>query len=257
MLAGRGDNGNYSRKLNGYRCSHRNKWLLISCGVLTMQELSLLEFYADIFDFDKNHPNCGLFEVDFHAIAQIFNKSNNTIRNWHNRLLNLGFIKSTNKRKAYRLVIHERYTSPGFWEGKAAKYAKQEKDQPIEIILQNFGINLQKIGGEDQPVVKNNSKTARKIKSIAIVSSKDESRFYPKRIVIEQKARSEKEYQKIWKENDWKHTTPEDMRWIDENVKETKTVENEEMEKAIVSVFFNKDWQKYQQALIKTYRERR
>jgi len=134
------------KKLNGYRLTHRNKWRLIENKILILQELALLEYYADIFDFDKNHSNFGLFMVNFGNFSEIFNtSSDNTIRNWHNRLLELGFIKPTGNKNVYRLTIHDRYLTPGKWEGKASDYARQEKDQSIEVILQNFGINPQSL----------------------------------------------------------------------------------------------------------------
>lgn len=132
------------KKLNGYRASHRNKWLLIKHKILTLQELSLLEFYVDIMDFDCRHEKFSEFEVDFKEIKEIFNcKSPTTIRNWHSKLLLLGFISKTEKRGFYKISCPKRYISPGKWQGEASFYSRAEKGLAIENILSNFGINLQ------------------------------------------------------------------------------------------------------------------
>ncbi len=187
------------KKLNGYRVTHRNKWLLIRQGILSVQELALLEFYADIFDFDKNHQTYGTFSTDFKELAEYFNcKSQNTVRNWHNKLHRLGFIKATDKRGVFQLTCFERYVNPGKWEGRASEYAKQEKDQPIGIILQSFGINLQTIKSSSQPIAQKQDKIALESNSIAIGSYKDESNVYQSNTSVKKHAiASKEEYQQV------------------------------------------------------------
>lgn len=166
------------KKLNGYRPTHRNKWRFIQEGLLNIQELALLEFYADIFDFDSRHDEVGLFEVDFHKISKIFNCSVNTIRNWHNKLLKVGFIQRTDNKNLYSLSCYLRYVTPGYWKGEAAKYVEIENNQPVEVILQSFGINLQSSKRKFQPFVKKETNSASNSNSIALGSYKDESRDY-------------------------------------------------------------------------------
>ena len=205
------------KKLNGYRPTHRNKWLFIQNGILSLQELGLLEFYADNVDFDWNRPSSlGLFEIDFEEIAKIFNRSSDsTIRIWHDKLLKLGFIEETEHKRIFKLACFKRYITPGFWRGEAGKYAESEKDQPFEIITQNFGLNLQTIGEKLQKVGKKNTKTASISPPKALGSYKDKS-------VV----KTEEEYQRIWKEDydcspDF---TPDDMKWIDQNIYEDPLV---------------------------------
>src|SRR3990170_7846696 len=163
-----------AKKLNGYRASHKNKWLFIKHGILSVQELSLLEFYADIFDFDPRHETTvGLFPVNFKEIAEVFSCSQNTVRNWHSRLLQLGLIKNTDKKNIYQLSCYSRYITPGRFEGKAAVYAKQETNQSIEIILQNFGIDSQLVGGKVQIIGKKAGELGSESSSIAISSYKE------------------------------------------------------------------------------------
>lgn len=209
------------RKLNGYRVTHRNKWLLIKHGVLSVQELSLLEFYADIFDFDKDHEAFGSLNVDFSEIAKVFNcKSENTVRNWHNKLLRLGFISKVQKRNVYMLSCFLRYISPGHWGGKASDYAKSEANQSFGIILQNLGLSSQTIEDILQTNEKLDSKLALNSTSKALSSSKDEYKVSQDNVTKSvQNVRSDEEYQEIYKENNYEGLTPEDMKWIDENIK--------------------------------------
>ena len=85
--------------LNGYRPTHRNKWLLIQSGILNIQELAFLEFCADTMGYYKKNPNYGLVRIDIGETKKLFNcKSENTIRGWLNKLLETGFIQKTEKR---------------------------------------------------------------------------------------------------------------------------------------------------------------
>lgn len=238
------------KKLNGYRPSHRNRWMLVENKILSLQELSLLEFYIDLMDFDKKHDGYGKFEVDFKEMMLVFNcKSSNTIRNWHNTLLKLGFIKKTQKHNIYALSTPERNINPGAWGGKASEFAQREKDQPIAVILQNIGIELQAIEEKVQPVVKKGDDLALKGEVKALGSSKDESKDNQvKQVLIKQEARTEEEYQKMYQENP-DGLIPEDMRWVDENVTETLEFTSEN-EKEIVEIYFGGDWGKYQMYLI-------
>jgi hypothetical protein len=204
-------------KLNGYRPSHKNKWRLIEGGILSVQELALLEYYADIFDFDKKHEKYGLFEEDFTQTPIIFDCSSGTIRNWHKKLLSLGFIHETSKKHIYLLACPDRYINPGIWGGKASNYQKVEKDQNIEIILQSFEIDFQSIKEKLQQnkkssTDKSDSKT--KTDSIAIGSSKDGLGIL----------KSNSEYEQIKKEGQFPNLTIEDMKWIDQKVIEDPNV---------------------------------
>ena len=238
------------KKLNGYRVSHRNKWLFIQNGMLSIQELSLLEFYADIFDFDKKHQSFGQFPVNFDEIAKIFRcSSSNTVRNWHGKLLKLGFVKKTGAKNTYQLSCFLRYISPGVWDGKAAEYAEAEKDQSIATILQNFGIDLQQVEEKVQIIEKESQELGTKLPPRALGSFKGESGIIKrKKVMIKQEFRTEEEYQKMYRDNP-ESLTPEDMKWVDENVKEEIEV-TESNEKKIVDMYFDGDWEKYRKNLV-------
>jgi hypothetical protein len=157
----------YRRKLNGYRCSHRNKWLLIQSEVLTLQELALLEFYLDIFDFDKYHQNYGLIEVDFSKIVEIFNTSERTIRNWHNGLLHKGFIRGTGTKKLYSILTPERYLPAGKWAGKASEYSKSEKNCDVSEILKSVSDNRKTLSEKLKPNSQSVKPVSQKLQSQA------------------------------------------------------------------------------------------
>ncbi len=222
----------YRKKLNGYRCSHRNKWLLVQEYYLSLQALALLEFYIDIFDFDVKHDSFGLFSVDFEAIASIFNKSQNTIRSWHSQLLKVGLIKATKEKNHCKMLYSKRYIAPGRWQGEASQYSQNEKNQPAEIIFQSIGGKFQKTGQIVQPIKKKNQSLLKDSTSIALGSSKVDSKFsreihkgnstYERKILIKQEVRSDEEYQKIYDKGNYEGLIPEDMKWIDQNIVEVR-----------------------------------
>lgn len=65
-----------------------------------------------------------------------------------------------------------------------------------------------------------------------------------KKVIIKGKIRTDEEYQKIYAEGNYNGLTPEDMKWIDENVSEVHEVE-EDTEKKLVDTFFNGNWEEY------------
>jgi len=230
------------KKLNGYRPTHRNKWVFIKYGLLAVQEVALLEFYADIFDFDNRHANYGLLEVEFEDIASVFNCSPSTIRTWHNKLLDLGFISKTRKKHIFKLTCHERYVTPGYWGGKAVEYEKLEKDQSVEIILQSFEMDFQLLKGKLQHTEKSIKAWAvakAHTDSIAIGSSKVESRLprddadyslvsskgrFIEVVKPHNNLKTDEEYEEIHRSGRFSSMTVEDMEWIDMNVKENPSV---------------------------------
>lgn len=221
----------YRSKLNGYRPTHRNKWLFIENGVLSLQELTFLEFCADLMGFDKNNPGYGLFRVNYGEVKTLFRcKSENTIRGWLKKLLITGFVQKTPERNTFSMSCYPRYITPGRWLGESAKYAHLEKDQPVDVILKNFGIDFQTIGEKTQLIGEKKSISATNSTSIALVSSKVDSSIPSERFMIRQGPRTEKEYQDLYEEVilGGGRLTIEDMKWIDENVTETIEVRTDE-----------------------------
>lgn len=237
-------------KLNGYRPTHRNKWRFLQLGILKVQELALLEYYADIMGFDKRNSRYGLVLVNFKDIARIFKKSSGAVWLWHKRLLDVGLVKETTTRGVFSLVCHERYISPGKWQGRAAEYVSLEKNQPVEIMFQNFEINLQEIKTNFQPVKKDLPILPKKPSSIAIDSSRVESINYPVGVVVSQKPRTNEAYREMYRQGGFSGFTPDDMRWTDENMRATQVIPCSRLERDFVEVFFKGDWNQYQRHLL-------
>jgi len=240
-------------RLNGYRATHRNKWRFIQHGILSSQELMFLDFCSDIMSFGKDNPTRGSFRVNFDEIKKILRcKSENTIRNWLQKLLSIGFVQKTEKRLVFKLSCYERYLVSGSWHGESAKYASLEKNQSIDVILQNFGIDFQRVGEKFQPVGKKGLKLATNISSRIISSSNVDPSVVSgssKKILVRQTPRTEKEYQQFYEEGSYVYLTPEDMGWIDENVTEEIEISGDEMEKNVVELFFGNDWINYRRHL--------
>lgn len=242
--------------LNGYRASHRNRWFLISKRILTLQEFLLFEYYLDLMGFDKSHcDKFAVFTVYFDEITLVFNKHQDTIRNWHDGLIAKGFIKIFDeKRKLYTVKSPLRYViGLAQWGGEASKYTKEEKNQTQEFILKNirfFRPESEKIlPKSDNLALKPSISTENSLgssKDCSIVSSPIGSK---KVVVIKQEVRSDSEYQKMCQDGGFTNLTPDDMKWIDQNITEEIEIENDEQEKSAVEIFFNGDWDKYQKSL--------
>jgi hypothetical protein len=163
-------------KLNGYRAWHRNTWLLIASNTLTAQAVLLYQFLIDQADFDKKHRTFGMVEVNFKLIGQIFHKkSPNTSKSWFDELLKIGFIKKTKRRDWYELSQFSRYITPGFWQGKAADFAKKENNQSIEEITQIIASETQFNEPKFQSIEEMVTILTQDDSSRALGSSKDQS----------------------------------------------------------------------------------
>ena len=200
-------------KLAGYRAGHRNRWLLVKNRVLTLSEFLLLEYYIDMMDFDQKHEKFGTFEVFLDEVAKIFGRKEDTIRKWHKGLVSKDFIQLFEKRrKLFKIKAPLRYLTGEAWGGKAAQYAREEKNRPLDSLLENVQFSpreVEKNQKSNSGLADNNSPKPPSNPSKALGSSK--GRY---------KVTTDEEYQRIHRELHFEHLTPEDLRWIDENVKE-------------------------------------
>jgi len=132
-------------KLNGYRPTHRNKWLLLANKVLNIGELTLFDYYIDQMDFDKSHQLFGCFIFDLRQAAKVLGyESTNSIRTKHNKLLKLGFIFFTSKKNIFAIHNPDRYIAQTKkWLGKVNDFQKEEDNQPFEVIVKNYANYLQ------------------------------------------------------------------------------------------------------------------
>ncbi len=183
----------YRNKFNGYRCSHRNRWLLVAHKKIAIQPLMLFDFYIDISDFDHKHETYGTFKTSFSKIATIFHCSANTIRNWHNALVKLNLIHPTDEKQIFELQNPERYIAPGVWKGQASGYAKEEKNQSVETLLQFMSQNIQLGENNIKPVATNYTHSLKENAIKALGLSK-----YPSKVVTSNR-----------------NLTNDDKKWLD------------------------------------------
>lgn len=162
-------------KLTGFRASHRNRWQLVQSKILSLQEYLLLEYYLDIMDFDGNHEKFGTFEVFYDEIGEIFNRSVDSIRDWHKGLVEKGFVKvADEKRHLFLIPTPRRYVVSGKKKGMAYFYAQIEKTVHTNETLQAT-INFSQGNTENSPL--NSNSLLKEDTSKALTSFKDKSRL--------------------------------------------------------------------------------
>ncbi len=228
-------------KLIGYRASHRNRWLLITNKILDDKEFLLFEYYLDAMVWDLTNFKAGVFEVFFEEIAPIFNKSISTIRDWHNNLLEKGFIQLIDKKRSlYSIQSPARYQFDGRKGGKASKYYEDEEANPtIGFLLQNICFSPQKFGKNQQNTTNLASNDKKALISSNVECISNTSTSYKKVVTLKLKIRTPEEYQQIYQENGYQGLSPDDMRLANEVTHEEVVVESEEQEKKIINERFN------------------
>lgn len=198
-------------KRNGYRPSHKNRWLLISERILTLRQWALYEYLLDDMDWDHRHDNFGLFEFYPDEMVDVFHKSSESIGDWFKCLVDKSFVRLRDKkRKLYEVKNPERYVF-----GKASRYELSERNISVEKLLEN--IRFSERDGEITETVKEKipqiiPSGVWKDRSKALSSFKDglgiESR---------QGVRTLGDYKEIYQTEGYALLLPEDMMWIDQN----------------------------------------
>lgn len=143
---------------NGFRASHRNRWLMVKEGVLTVPEMVLLDFYIDKMNFSSTSEDVGTFDLDFVELEIYLDRKEKTIRALNKNLLEKGFIKWINPNK-YAVTHWERYIldKKDKTGGQAFKFQQQEYNLPIESLIQNLGINFQIVGKEHEDIAESST----------------------------------------------------------------------------------------------------
>ena len=77
-------------KTNGFRISHRNRWLFVMEGVLTINEMVLLDFYIDKINFSPTSEDAGTFELDYAELYCYLGKKESSIYALNGSLLKKG-----------------------------------------------------------------------------------------------------------------------------------------------------------------------
>jgi len=273
---------------NGFRASHRNRWLFVKEGVLTIDEMVLLDFYIDKMNYSVKSEDAGTFDLDYEELKLFLHRGKSTISALNSSLMEKGFLKKINPNK-FAITCWKRYileTAKG--GGQAFHYEVEETNKSVERILQNLGINFQITGkivndlsegaAGPNPLIKKLSKEINiniqdtetkgeekdgkencsvddKSSSLGSVSTTDPrlknvAGQFPKWVLIVQELRTDKEYQDIQDaEADDMKMSIEDMKWIDQHAFKFEKVEDEEKEEWVINVYFDGDAAKYNKYL--------
>ncbi len=183
------------KKLNGYQKAPKDRFLLLTNGVLSAEEFVVYELGVAITDWDRNHDDeiYGKFQATNKQIAEICGwKSDSQVSRIKKSLLNKGFFTKDG----------EHLKAKDFEKWQLRKTSAKTHDQPAKT----------------QPVVANMQDEVAKMQNprnqndnYSLSSYKDNLSF----------SRSDSEYDELVNSGQFGSMTVEDMKWIDENVKES------------------------------------
>ncbi len=211
-------------KRNGYRPSHRNRWLLLQKGIISREVLLFWEYCLDQMLFDKRNPGYGTAKIDFDEAMSVFRVTSPTsVRTWYNKLVILGLVRVIDGEKHVLEIVNcERYIHGG--NGKVGEYEEREYDQSIDVITQSIGFCRQSADTKNHPTDVELPTLLKRYESKGLSSFKVDLGSNPKQTV-----RTMEEYQAIYQEGGYSLLSPEDMMWIDQNQKFDKPIISKEM----------------------------
>lgn len=164
-------------KWYGFRATHRNRWELISEGILTDKQLIMYEYLIDMADWDEKHKKTfGLVEFMPDEIARVFHVTRETINCRFKRLSRMGFVRiHDSKRSLFKITKFDRYTPY-----HAFSYAKEERGLPIRRVLASwdlFPVKNKEINDENEIIRQTDQNLLKRIESKVYVSFKDKSTY--------------------------------------------------------------------------------
>ncbi len=217
--------------------------------LFTRQEFLVYEYLLAIADWDRKHKaTYGTLKKTNKEIAKGVNWTESPISRYKNRLIKKGFLI---ERSDGWIEI------PLFWMTEPTKAFKLKKGDHAE--LQEEHADLQEaiafMQGDFAFLQERESKKQASVETTSDIKCQYKSEYFAKKkkILIKQEARSDEEYQEIYKEGGYKGFTPDYMKWVDENVveevelKEDKSLK--ETEKDIIDVFFKGNYDRYKKAV--------
>lgn len=222
-----------ARRLNAtYQKVYRNRHVLAKNLVLDDAEYRLWDLLIALYDWDKKHEeDYGTVKATDRGLAELLNWSYSKVCRARNGLLMKGIIFRRD-RSVYKI------------------FPLPQLNENISLTQQNVAEMQNEISTEQQDIASLQQKQGYSGNS-SIVSYKDKfSIGSHRRVLIKQEPRSESEYQKIKVEGNYTALTVDDMRWIDENIKEEIEISDDQMEKNIVNIFFKGDLEEYKRHLI-------
>lgn len=234
---------------NGYRASHKNKWLLLEEKLISTEILIFWEFCLDKMIYDKRNLKSGTAEIDFDEVMRVFGvKSKTTVRTWYHGLLATGLATIENKaRHVIRMTNPERYNNPP--NGKPYDYEKAEYNQPVDVVLQSIGFLRQSLDSKSQLIDYSCKHLPEKSKTKALSSFKDEFKENNSSMV----ERELEFYHKQVKEMNFIGLSALDAKWISEKQFPQATVEDDLSDEFLAAVFFGGNMKQYELHLTRKY----
>ncbi len=198
-------NNDLDNKYNGWYPTFRGKYMLLKNKVLSKEAFILYEASIAFADWDKDHKTYGLLLLSQSEIETQLGCSKGFVSRNGRILINKGFwMKQANVIQVLGFELIE------------IKLLK-------EIVKKDKVVNLQKYLGDTQQLVAN--------KGINIAKGKEDvppqdvanlQNDKPKYLVSSKGKylthRTDEDYQRIWKEGNYQSLTPDDMKWIDNNI---------------------------------------
>lgn len=209
------------KKMVGYYATPRGKYLLLMAKVLSKDEFILYDASITFADWDKEHVQTfGTLNLTQGEIEYLLGRSKGYVSRYSKGLFDKGF---WTKRTDGRIEV------AGF-ELIEPKLLREITKRDGIVNVQSYIANLQKsVADRQQPnAVLQTSAT----KDISAIQGQDVAELQPSSLKSDLSSfkgnslRSDEEYQRIWIEDfDSSPTfTPDDMKWIDLNVKENPAV---------------------------------
>src|SRR3989338_88931 len=218
----------------GYLCITRQMPLdNLRNGVLSVNELGYFLIFLISADWDRNQDRKGFIRYDLRKLSDIWKIPYQTLNDNLIKLIKKNVI--IKERNTPKIPDFDRFTFSGANQIAKQTYTNEESKQYFDNLFSNSEIPLQP--KRKSPIPFN-------------TSSKSEFSIPSKSVVIKQPVRTNEEYQQIYDDEGYKFLTPDDMRWIDENVSGKEQVNNRLEEKDVVSIFFNGNWDLYQKNVV-------
>ena len=197
-------------KRNGFRPSHRNRWLLLREGLISREGILFWEYCIDQMLYDKRNRGYGTAEIDFGEVMEVFGvKSLTTVRTWYKELVGLGLVIEIDKGKhILKITNFDRYIAGS--NGRVLEYEADEYNQSIDAIIQSIGFSSQSID-------RKNHSTDQKIDNLLEIDNGKALSSFKVDLSLDtkQKVRTPREYQEIYKNGNYAYMTPDEMEWVD------------------------------------------
>ncbi len=186
------------KKLNGYQKAPKDRFLLLTNGVLTAEEFVVYELGLAITDWDRDHDDeiYGKFQATNKQIAEICGwKSDSQVSRIKKNLLNKGFFTK---------------------EGEQLKAKDFEKWQ-----LRKTSAKPHELTAKIQPTAANMQDEVAKTQTLRNQNDDYSLSSYKVNLSL---VRTDSEYRELVNSGQFGSMSVDDMRWIDENVKESAIV---------------------------------